>query len=435
MTENRWTFNEYVTYILLTLVFLASWTDINGIFAELPQIILTQPERWKLGAYLALITNFGNIAPFILVLIKCLNKKKALNPVPINYIVITIGMLSCFLLIFFWKHTTIILNQSYSITLLLLAFFLSLLDCTSSVSFADYIQKFRAEFTSALFLGESLTSIIPSLLAIGQGNGQLRCIPSINGTNLTEIVYTTARFSVSIYFLCLFLLLTISLISFVLLQWTSISRNTHQIIRKVSLELTEDNQETTSKLFQEKTLISSDSITLTTKSYLLLSLGCTYTSSILFGMLLSISTYVLMPYGHRIFYFGTILSPWMFTLIWIFGMIKPSISKRYILLFILMGTMTFLFEFFMAFKSPCPFWVNTTKGSVLILFVWLSTYLLLGYPRLVIANYMRNYSSNGMFWYGVNVQLGALIGSVVAYLLIETFSLFHESLPCAQNIC
>ena len=71
MTENRWTFNEYVTYILLTLVFLASWTDINGIFAELPQIILTQPERWKLGAYLALITNFGNIAPFILVLIKC----------------------------------------------------------------------------------------------------------------------------------------------------------------------------------------------------------------------------------------------------------------------------------------------------------------------------------------------------------------------------
>jgi hypothetical protein len=60
MNENRWTLSDYVTYLLLTFVFLSSWTDINGIFAELPQIVLTQPERWKLGVYLALITNFGN---------------------------------------------------------------------------------------------------------------------------------------------------------------------------------------------------------------------------------------------------------------------------------------------------------------------------------------------------------------------------------------
>ncbi|CAF3560888.1 unnamed protein product, partial [Rotaria sp. Silwood2] len=59
---------------------------------------------------------------------------------------------------------------------------------------------------------------------------------TMNGTNTTKAVYETARFSVSIYFLCLFILLTISLISFVLLQWTSISRNTHQIIPDISLD-------------------------------------------------------------------------------------------------------------------------------------------------------------------------------------------------------
>jgi len=435
MIENRWTRNEYVTYLLLTLVFLASWTDINGIFAELPQLILTQPESWKLGAYLALITNFGNIAPFILVLIKCLSRKHTLNPVPINYIVILIGMLSCFLLVFFWQHTSIIDNQKYSVTLLILAFFLSLLDCTSSVSFADYIQKFRKEFTSALFLGESLTSIVPSLLAIAQGNGQVRCIPSINGTNITEAVYETARFSVSIYFLCLFLILTISFMSFVLLQWTSIARTTRQIIPKISFKSTEDNNETIDALFDQQKSISSESLHITKTSYLLLSLGCTYTSSILFGMLLSISPYVLMPYGHRIYYLGTILSPWMLTLIWILGMIKPLISKRYIFLLILFGSITFSFDMFVSFKSPCPPFVHTTNGSILILIIWLSTYLFLGYPRLVIANYVRTYSSNGMFWYGVNVQLGALIGSVIAYLLIETFSLFYESRACQQNGC
>ena len=407
---------EYLIYLFLTLVFLSSWTDINGIYAELPQIVLTAPERWKLGAYLALITNLGNIAPFTLVLIKCLCRKHQLNPIPINYIVIFIGMISCFLLIFFWSYTTMIGNEKRSTALLILAFFLSLLDCTSSISFADYVHRFGKEFTSTLFLGESLTAIIPSLLAIAQGNGEIHCIQAINGTNSTEAVYETARFSVSIFFLCLFLLLTISFISFVILQWTSLTEQTRP-------EITTTEPDTS----LEKPL--------TTPVYLLLSFGCTYTSAILFGMILSISTYVLMPYGHRIFYLGTILSPWMFTLVWILGIIKPLISKRYLLIFILLGSITFTINLFVSFKSPCPPWVDTTKGSILILIIWLSTYIFLGYPRLVIANYVRIHSSNGMFWYGVNVQLGALIGSIIAYLLIETFSLFQERIPCEKLTC
>ncbi|CAF3747644.1 unnamed protein product [Rotaria socialis] len=111
-------------------------------FAELPQIILTQPESWKLGANLALTTNLGNIAPFTLVLIKFFYRKHEFNSVPINYVVIGIGMLSCLLLTFFWSYTTIVVNQKRSTALLILAFSLSLLDCTSSISFADYIHRF-----------------------------------------------------------------------------------------------------------------------------------------------------------------------------------------------------------------------------------------------------------------------------------------------------
>ena len=431
MNKNGWTLTEYITYLLLTLVFLSSWTDINGIFAELPQIILTQPEGWRLGAYLALITNFGNIAPFALILIKCLSKKHRLNPIPINYIVISIGMISCFCLIFFWESTAIIRNQKYSLALLILAFFLSLLDCTSSVSFADYIQRFRKEFTSTLFLGESLTAILPSLLAIAQGNGQLRCV-IVNGTNRTDAEYEVARFSVSIYFLCLFFLLTISLIAFILLQWTSIARYARQMIPTISFRSAEERIETMDPLFEQERM---EILSLTKRTYLLLSLGCTYTSSILFGMLLSISVYVLMPYGHEIFYLGTILSPWMLTLVWIFGMVKPLISKRSLCILILLGSLTFSFDLFVAFKSPCPPFVHTTKGNLLILFIWLSTYVFLGYPRLVIANYVRTYSSDGMFWYGVNVQLGALIGSITAFIFIETFSLFSERKPCEEILC
>ncbi len=428
MFNRQWKLSEYITYLLLTLVFLSSWTDINGVFSELPQIVLTQPEGWRLGAYIGLITNMGNIAPLVLVLLKCACRKRPLNLIPINYVIIFIGMLSCLLLVFFWSNTSFVFKQNHSVSLLILCFFLSLLDCTSMVTFSDYMTRFRADFTNAVFLGESLTTVIPSLLAIAQGNGQIECISSPNNntvSNFSTIAsYKTARFSVSIYFLCIFFLLTLSFIAFVILQWTKIAQNSIQAVSKEPLVVEATNIDAESKPYA-----------LTTPFYLLLSLGCIYTSSVLFGVLLSISAFVLMPYGHRIFYLGTILSPWMLLLVWFSGMFKPFVAKRYLLIMIILGSITFSLDLVISFKSPCPPFVNTTKGNIFVLIIWLSTYILLGYPRLVIANYVRVHSSNGMFWFGVNVQLGALIGSIIAYLLVETFALFQEQLPCEQAHC
>ncbi|CAF1348589.1 unnamed protein product [Adineta steineri] len=429
MFNKEWKLNEYVTYLLLTLVLLSSWTDINGIYTELPQIVLTQPEGWKLGAYIGLVSSISNIAPLALVFCKCIYRKETLNIIPINYIVMIIGMISCFLLVFLWSDTTYIFNRNRSLALLILTFFLALLDCTSMVTFSHYMTRFRHEFISALFLGESLTMVIPSVLAMMQGNGQLTCVPSSNN-DTTIAIYKTARFSVSVYFLCIFFILVASFIAFVLLQWTKIAQTSCQDATKKPL-LSETNSENSMNIVID----SDNTIKLTPVLYLLLLSGSAYTSSIIFGMVLSISAYVLMPYGHRIFYLGTILSPWMFSLVWLFGTIKPFIAKRYLLLMIILGSITFSFELILAFKSPCPPLINTMQGNILILFIWLSTILLLGYPRLVIANYVRAHSSNGMFWFGANVQFGALIGSIVAYLLVETFSLFKEQLPCEKIQC
>ncbi|CAF2951489.1 unnamed protein product, partial [Rotaria sp. Silwood2] len=104
----------------------------------------------------------------------------------------------------------------------------------------------------------------------------------------------------------------------------------------------------------------------------------------------------------------------MQTFIWILGVTKPLISKLHIFILI----------------SSCPSNVDKIKGNTLILIIWLSTHVLLGYSRSIIAYYVQNYSSNGMFWYGVNVQLGALIGSIIIYHLIETFSLLNGKMPC-----
>ena len=289
MFNKQWKLNEYITYVLLTLVFLSSWTDINGIFSELPQIVLTQPESWKLGAYIGLITNMGNIAPLALVLFKCIFRKRSLNLIPINYVVIFIGMVSCLLLVFFWSNTSYIFKQNRSVSLLALSFFLSLLDCTSMVTFSDYLTRFRTEFTSALFLGESLTTIIPSLLAIAQGNGRIECVSSANNNTASNIsvvaIYKTARFSVSIYFLCIFFLLILSFGAFVVLQWTKIAQNSIHIVSKeiLMLETTDTNRLDVDNNTNVVTV--SKRYTLTTTFYILLLLACVYTSAVLFGVL------------------------------------------------------------------------------------------------------------------------------------------------------
>ncbi|CAF1414483.1 unnamed protein product [Rotaria sordida] len=439
MCNKQWKLNEYLTYILLTLVLLSSWTDINGIFTELPQIILTQPEGWKLGSHIGLVASISNIAPLALIFCKCTFRKRSLNVIPINYIVIFIGMVSCFLLIFFWSNTTYIFNRNRSVTLLILTFFLALLDCTAMVTFSHYTTRFRTEFTSALFLGESLTMIIPSLLAIVQGNGQLTCVSSANNNIILNVstiaIYKTARFSVSVYFLCIFLILVTSFIAFVLLQWTKIAQNSTQDTTKESMMLETNDANTLDIVIDSDTTIKSSRHKLTPLFYILLLLGSFYTSSIIFGMVFSISAYVLMPYGHQIFYLGTILSPWMLALTWLLGTIKSFVIKRYLLIMIILGSIIFSFDLILSLKSPCPPLLNTMKGNVLVLIIWLSTFILLGYPRLVIANYVRIHSTNGMFWFGANVQLGALIGSIIAYLMIETFSLFKEKLPCEKVQC
>ncbi|CAF1126867.1 unnamed protein product [Adineta steineri] len=120
MLNKEWKLNEYVSYLLLTLVLLSSWTDINGIYTELPQIVVTQPEGWKLGAYIALFSSISNIAPLALVFCKCIFRKETLNIIPINYIVMIIGMISCFLLVFLWSDTTYIFNRNRSLALLIL---------------------------------------------------------------------------------------------------------------------------------------------------------------------------------------------------------------------------------------------------------------------------------------------------------------------------
>ena len=50
---------------LFMMLGIGSWITINGIFLEMPLLVDELPEGWSLPAYLAVVTQLGNIGPVV----------------------------------------------------------------------------------------------------------------------------------------------------------------------------------------------------------------------------------------------------------------------------------------------------------------------------------------------------------------------------------
>lgn len=200
---------------------LSAWIDLQGLFVEIPLIIPFTPERWALPSIAAMYVCAANIVPVIVAIVRW-RQGKRFSEIPYIYVIIIIGIVACFVLALYWQNTIFLFGRDRSVWLLSSIFILSMLDCTSSLVFFDYMKHFRAQYLKAAFLGEALTAVIPTILILAQGvAGETICIQNINSTIL-EPSYTQPRFSVKIFMLCIGGIIVASLIAFMLLQHTSV---------------------------------------------------------------------------------------------------------------------------------------------------------------------------------------------------------------------
>ena len=81
------------------------------------------------------------------------------------------GSASSSLLVSFWDRTSVFGGQDHSTALFVLVFFLSLVDCTSSVLFLPFMGVFKEIYLNSYLVGEGLSGFIPSLAALAQGVG------------------------------------------------------------------------------------------------------------------------------------------------------------------------------------------------------------------------------------------------------------------------
>ncbi|XP_021344133.1 solute carrier family 52, riboflavin transporter, member 3-A-like [Mizuhopecten yessoensis] len=198
-----------LVYITVIVFGVGSWVAVNGVLIELPVLVPHLPEGWTLPSYLIMIIQPANIGP-IAVTLAYLITNDALNEKAAIYSVLTIGSAACLLLSFFWKSTSFLAGEMRSTALMTLFFFLAIVDCTSSVLFLPFMSLFKVEYMTGYFIGEGMSGLIPSLVALGQGVGKISCenvsiFDTTNNISSFEIqtIYQDPYFPVDHFFLFL----------------------------------------------------------------------------------------------------------------------------------------------------------------------------------------------------------------------------------------
>ncbi len=126
-------------------------------------------------------SNIANIGPLIIALIRLIIGKSASYEVPSICAIFGVGIFVPIILSFTWSKQIFIFGKTRSVHLLILGFFLALVNCTSSVTYLPFVNRFDKKWLNIYFGGESLSSLIPAMLGLIQVNFILKlCFFQLN---------------------------------------------------------------------------------------------------------------------------------------------------------------------------------------------------------------------------------------------------------------
>lgn len=222
-------------YILVVVFGMGSWITVNGLFVELPILVNKLPEGWTLPSYFTILIQIANIGPLLYVVINKLAPKH-FNEVHAVFIIMSMGAIACFTLVFIWEETLNIAGAERSIGLLSCVFLMSFVDCTSTVVFLAYMANLKPGYISALYIGNGLCGLVPGILALVQNAGDIKCV---NRTidfsrNLTGVIaeYSKPTFSAEVFFGVLSILVAVCGVAFSLIHYLPYCKHEHITVKK-----------------------------------------------------------------------------------------------------------------------------------------------------------------------------------------------------------
>ncbi|XP_035493978.2 solute carrier family 52, riboflavin transporter, member 3-B isoform X1 [Scophthalmus maximus] len=444
-----------LTHALACLFGMGSWVAINGMWVELPLVVPEIPEGWYLPSYLTVLIQMANVGPLFVTLMHRF-RPGALDERPVIYGIVALGIVATFLLAFFWRHTVAIGGSLHSVPLLVLSFLLSVVDCTSSVTFLPFMMRLRPQYLTTYFAGEGLSGLVPALVALIQGVGVVQCrnaslaaaaanTTADDSAELTA-VYLPAKFPAQVFFVLLSAMMAVSLAAFVLLNHhpavarerksdlyfsgdlglgkgeQGLSLRTHTPEQKPMLSPLEAVRREPRSSFGRGTYSCLE------VAFIFVVLA--WVNALTNAVLPSVQSYSCLPYGNKAYHLAATMAAVANPVACFIAMLMPTRSL------VFMGSLTMLGSGFgayimaMAALSPCPLLVHSASGTVVIVLAWVLFVLTLSYVKVTIGVILRDEGHSALVWCGAVVQLGSMVGAVSMFPLVSVYGLFKSGDAC-----
>ncbi|XP_064598988.1 LOW QUALITY PROTEIN: solute carrier family 52, riboflavin transporter, member 3-B-like [Liolophura sinensis] len=475
-------------HLIVCLLGIGSWIAINGLWVELPILVQHLPEGWSLGSYLVIITQVANIGPLVFTVATTLAPGRVQEK-PVVYVIVTIGTVSCLLLAFLWDRTSVIAGKEHSTAFLVLQFCLALVDCTSSVVFLPFMSVFKPQYMMTYFVGEGMSGLLPSMVALWQGAGAVRCVNQTNVTIINTTQHTGASFSihpeyvepnfpVRDFFLFLFVMMLVCGIAFTCLNhhpackremvrtqkvvediadhtsdhdpavqeivYESRSKGTDNKTTDESGNLTESGSSSSRLLEGEQSKyssvvdkssadVSSSAVKISRPSYpsyVYLLVLTVWINALTNGVLPSIQSYSCLPYGTEPYHLAVTLTSISNPLACFIAFFLSTMSNLVITFLTLLGSGVAGYIILLASLSPTPYYVGETTGAALVISSWVMTTLCLTYAKVSIATALRKEGRQGLLWCGATTQIGSAAGAIIMFVLVSIVNSFTAAPMC-----
>lgn len=436
---------------------LGSWITITGFWAELPLLTDSLPEKWNLSSQLTLFIQAANIGPLIYWICRVY---KICSEVTATHIQMVLGVISCFVLIFFWNQTIYIFNGERSLPLMMAAFGLSILDCTSSVTFLPFMGRFKSQHLTPYLIGEGLSGFIPIIVAMIQGapnetadddlNGNFTIDESsVNRTKVNNNLMSQVLFGPSIFFTSLFATLLISWISFFYLIYSKTAHKEH-VIDNCDEESNVNNNNNNNRTNIDKGISSPSNEgqfssikelnegKIDERSYFILQLILVYSCLTTFGIFPSLQPFSNLPYAKWTLHYTVILTGLAYPAGCFIALFKEIKSIKWITIWTLIATLISVYILIIAIMSPFPPFVNQVKsdilgidtrtfGGLIIVTCWVLFILILSYVKTVITILLsRAKGEDGLFMVGLLTQVASIFGAGFMFAAVNIFKWFKS---------
>ncbi|KAK9513369.1 hypothetical protein VZT92_026906 [Zoarces viviparus] len=440
-----------LTHVLACLFGMGSWVAINGMWVELPLVVPQIPEGWYLPSYLTVIIQMANIGPLFITLMHRF-RPGVLDERLVIYSIVGLGIVATFLLAFFWRHTVTIAASLHSVPLLVLSFLLSVVDCTSSVTFLPFMMRLRPEYLTTYFAGEGLSGLVPALVALIQGVGVVHCQNATLADNATvgsgelQAAYQPAKFSVQVFFVFLSAMMVVCLVAFVLLNHHPAVARERKNDLYFSGELASGKREEGLSLHaqapEQKPMICPleavrreprSSLGMGTYSSLevvFIFVVLAWVNALTNAVLPSVQSYSCLPYGNKAYHLAATMAAVANPVACFIAMFVPIRSLALMGFLAMVGTGFGGYIMAMAALSPCPLLVHSHSGTAVIVLAWVLFVLSLSYVKVIIGVILRDEGHSALVWCGAVVQLGSMVGAVSMFPLVSVYGLFSSGDAC-----